>query len=319
MIFLTTTAIEIDEELRNRCLMLTVDESREQTERIHALQRQARTLEGLRLRKKRDRLLTLLRNVQRLIEPIDVANDYANELTFTIEQTRTRRDNEKYLGLIEAIALLHQHQRPREIDAEDPDRGQFIRVTLDDIALANRLAPEILGRSLDELPPQTRRAYEVVKSIVRERMEAEQVEQRFALISRREVRDRLGWGVTQVRAHLERLRDLEYITARCGRPGSTFQYELLTDCREPEGLVHIGLLDIEKLRASAQPSEQNMKVRQPPVGKNGNLSGGVGPRADRLNPPPIKPFRSACRPDAFAHLEPGKKRRHSHSKEIVPA
>ena len=30
-------------------------------------------------------------------------------------------------------------------------------MTLDDIAIANRLAHEVLGRSLDELPPQTRR------------------------------------------------------------------------------------------------------------------------------------------------------------------
>ena len=30
-------------------------------------------------------------------------------------------------------------------------------MTLDDIALANRLAHEVLGRTLDELPPQTRR------------------------------------------------------------------------------------------------------------------------------------------------------------------
>ncbi len=44
MIFLTTTAVEIDEELLNRCLILTVDESREQTEKIHVLQRKARTL-----------------------------------------------------------------------------------------------------------------------------------------------------------------------------------------------------------------------------------------------------------------------------------
>ena len=34
-ILFTTTAIDIDEELMNRCLVLTVDESREQTERIH--------------------------------------------------------------------------------------------------------------------------------------------------------------------------------------------------------------------------------------------------------------------------------------------
>ena len=47
MIFLTTTAIEIDEELLNRCLVLTVNEDREQTRAIHRMQREAQTLEGL--------------------------------------------------------------------------------------------------------------------------------------------------------------------------------------------------------------------------------------------------------------------------------
>ena len=47
MIFLTTTAIEIDEELLNRCLVLTVDEDREQTRAIHRMQREAQTLEGM--------------------------------------------------------------------------------------------------------------------------------------------------------------------------------------------------------------------------------------------------------------------------------
>ena len=47
MIFLTTTAIDLDEELQNRCLTLTVDESAEQTGRIHQVQRERRTLAGL--------------------------------------------------------------------------------------------------------------------------------------------------------------------------------------------------------------------------------------------------------------------------------
>ena len=47
MIFLTTTAIDLDEELLNRCLVLTVNEDREQTQAIHRLQREAQTLEGL--------------------------------------------------------------------------------------------------------------------------------------------------------------------------------------------------------------------------------------------------------------------------------
>lgn len=47
MLFLTTTAIEMDEELLNRCLVLTVDEGAEQTAAIHKAQRESRTLQGL--------------------------------------------------------------------------------------------------------------------------------------------------------------------------------------------------------------------------------------------------------------------------------
>ena len=283
MIFLTTTAIDIDEELQNRCLTLTVDESREQTERIHALQRQARTLDGLRLRRRRSKMLDLMRNVQRLLEPVDIVNPWADQLTFTAGRTRTRRDHEKYLTLIDAVALLHQHQRKKESDGEG---GSFIRVTLEDIELANRLAPELLGRSLDELPPQTRRVLEAVKQIVRTRCDEDEQDQCTALFSRREVRDRLGWSVTQIRTHLERLKDLDYIAARCGRSGSAFQYELFTDCRETGGPEPIGLLDVEKLR-----------VRQQPVGKKANLSAGCRGGARQVQPVEKKPLKrnlSAC-------------------------
>lgn len=46
MLMLTTTAIDVDEELLNRCLVLTVNESREQTQAIHAMQRHGQTLEA---------------------------------------------------------------------------------------------------------------------------------------------------------------------------------------------------------------------------------------------------------------------------------
>ena len=262
MLFLTTTAVEIDEELLNRCLILTVDESREQTERIHALQRRARTLEGLVAKEEKKDLLRVLRNAQRLLQPLAVVNPYADELTFTAERTRTRRDHEKYLTLIDAIALLHQHQRTTETKEVSGRPVPFVRATLDDIALANRLAPELLGRSLDELPPQTRRVYEVIKAIVRERCDGQKIEQRVAFFSRREIRAKLGWGITQIRAHLERLRELEYIEARYGRLGSSYQYELLTDCRETADKAHIGLLDVEKLRLR----QATCREKTPPVG-----------------------------------------------------
>ena len=46
------------------------------------------------------------------------------------DRTRTRRDHEKYLTLIDAIAFLHQCQRPVKKDA---NRFDYIEVTLDDL------------------------------------------------------------------------------------------------------------------------------------------------------------------------------------------
>ena len=55
-IILTTTAIDVDEELLNRCLVLTVDENRDQTRAIHVRQRSRHTLNGLLADQERERV-----------------------------------------------------------------------------------------------------------------------------------------------------------------------------------------------------------------------------------------------------------------------
>lgn len=47
LVMLSTTAIDVDEELLNRCLVRMANESREQTQAIHAMHRHGQTLEGL--------------------------------------------------------------------------------------------------------------------------------------------------------------------------------------------------------------------------------------------------------------------------------
>jgi hypothetical protein len=162
MIFLTTTAVTIDEELLNRCLVLTVDENREQTRAIHHLQRQRETIEGLFLSQEKDRIEKLHKNAQRLLRPLLVANPFAERLTFLDDKTRTRRDHVKYLTLIRAVALLHQYQRPVKRVTRGELVVEYIEATLEDVAVANELSGEVLGRSLDELPPQTRRLLSLV-------------------------------------------------------------------------------------------------------------------------------------------------------------
>jgi len=248
MIALTTTAAEIDEELLNRCLVLTIDEGRQQTRAIHAAQRSRRTLAGLLAKTEREAILALHQNAQRLLEPLAVVNPYADRLTFLDDRTRTRRDHEKYLTLIDAIALLHQYQRVRRSMEHGGKTIRYIEATLDDIARANTLAHEVLGRTLDELPPQTRRLLGLVVTMVDEHCAAHQLRRAQHRFSRRDVREATRWGDTQLKIHLARLVELEYLLVHRGGRGQSFEYELLYDGGEREARHVSGLLDVESLR-----------------------------------------------------------------------
>ena len=249
MIALTTTAAEIDEELLNRCLVLTIDEGREQTAAIHTRQRERRTLAGLLAKAERDAILKTHQDAQRLLEPLAVVNPYANRLTFLDDRTRTRRDHEKYLTLIDVIALLHQHQRTVRRAEHGHQIIRYIEATIEDIALANRLAHEVLGRTLDELPPQTRKLLSLLVAMVERECAAQQIPRANHRFSRRSVRESSKWGDTQLKIHLARLVELEYLLIHRGGRGQSFEYELLYDGTGSENAAHVsGLIDVEALR-----------------------------------------------------------------------
>jgi DNA primase len=282
MIFLTTTAIEIDEELLNRCLVLTVDEDREQTRAIHQIQREAHTLEGRLLRAAKKDVLKLHQNAQRLLRPLMVANPYARELTFVDRQTRTRRDHMKYLTLIETVALLHQHQRPVKSAQQGGQAIEYIEVTLDDIAVANRLADQVLGRSLDELPPQTRRLLLLVDEYVSASCRRLSMERKDFRFSRREVREATGWGNTQLKIHLGRLEDLEYLTVHRGTRGQGFVYELAYDGKGKDGmpflsgLIELGRLGYDEKKSGVLAGWSGLETKKsgPSRAEVGGVSGG---------------------------------------------
>ncbi|MCT2387967.1 CHC2 zinc finger domain-containing protein [Erwinia pyrifoliae] len=229
MLMLTTTAIDVDEELLNRCLVLTVNESREQTEAIHAMQRQGQTLEGLLMTSEKAHVTRLHQNAQRLIRPLKVVNPYASRLTFMSDKTRTRRDHMKYLTLIQSVALLHQYQREIKRVAHRGEVIEYIEVEREDIALANRLAHEILGRTLDEMPPQTRKLLMLIQEMVHNLAAAQNKKPGDVRFTRREIREVTRWSDNQLKVHCLRLAEMEYLLVHGGSRGHLLQYELLWD------------------------------------------------------------------------------------------
>ena len=223
-LFLTSTSQTIDEELLNRCLVLAVDESREQTHAIQQLQRLLQSRSGLEKRREASGLQALHRNAQRLLRPLVVTNDLDATLPFPCERTRHRRDHAKYLSLIQAIALLHQHQRTLHVDESGTES---IAVEPSDIALANRLIDKLLKQSNNELPPQSQRCLESLQGFVQSHCQRDRLTPPEFRFTRRSFREQSGWTDNQLRVHFQRLIDLEFLRVHRGRQGCTYLYELV--------------------------------------------------------------------------------------------
>jgi DNA primase len=263
-------------------------------------------------------LRSLHHNAQRLLKPVKVVNPYAEHLTFMDDKTRTRRDHRKYLGLIRAITLLHQYQRPtRSLVREGSEPVTYIEATLDDIAAANSLAHAVLGTTLDELPPQTRALLKLVRAYVETRATAESTQPRDVRFTRRDVRTETAWGDTQLKLHLHRLESLEYLLVR--REGARFVYELvwagegMAEGEEADTPFVMGLIDVAALRSQTNGGQSlhthgydddraGVNPNQSPLGR-----GAVGPVSPPCRNPESGETPSALRLAAITSAPPPKR------------
>jgi hypothetical protein len=245
---MTTTSLSVDPELMNRCLVIAIDESAAQTEAILQQQRFAETIEGFAQELRSKKVVALHQNAQRCLRKLPVFNPYADQLGFIAGQTRHRRDHQKYLSLIKAVALLHQYGHEVKQVTINGARTEYLEVTRDDIAKANMIADWALGRSIDELSGPTRRLLVELYDWVREIAQARKLETSEVVFTRREAREELGWAATQLNYHLEQLCRFEYAVRCGGGNGKLCRYSLLYDGRGREGQAAlIGLVDAASL------------------------------------------------------------------------
>jgi DNA primase len=227
-----TTASWVNHENATRCFELAMDESQEQTERIHARMSLLRTGRGLALRQEQGAICRRHWNAQRLLEPFPVVIPFADKLSFPSAWLRTRRDYARFLNLVEVLAFLHQHQRQRSAGA--------IVASLADYAAAYALAAQVLAETLTDVKRPLREAFGRIQELSAKN---------GGTVSRREVREALGAPDSTVRRWLQELVELEYLAvAEAGRQGQgkTTRYTVVEQAGAPVNLE--GLLTPEELR-----------------------------------------------------------------------
>jgi hypothetical protein len=248
-VMLTTTAAEIDQETASRFIFLTIDESPEMTAKIHEKQRQSRTLEGLVQKKKTEKIIRKHQSAQRFLKPIAVVNNFTPYLTYPNKSLVTRRDHEKYLGLIDATTFLHQYQRKIHTMEIDGEPVEYIEVTLEDIDRANRIANEVLGQSLDELARPSRTLLDGIYKMVKEIEEKNSIPIDEVYFTRRMIRETMGWSDWQIKVHIKQLEELEYLTIRIGSRGKEYAYALNYKGQgEDNGRFYLKLTPVEEIK-----------------------------------------------------------------------
>jgi hypothetical protein len=227
-----TTASAVNHENSTRCFELAMDESPEQTRRIHERMSLLQTQRGLALRQEAEATCRRHWNAQRLLEPLPVVIPFADKLTFPSAWLRTRRDYARFLNLIGVSAFLHQHQREK--------RDGAIVADVADYAVAYGLASQVLAETLSDLKRPLREAYERIHGLSSEG---------DGTISRREIREALNVPDSTVRGWLSQLVELEYLAiVDAGQKGAgkAARYRLAE--RGPKAEPMLGLLTPEELR-----------------------------------------------------------------------
>lgn len=231
----TTTQVVLNAENLTRCYEIFLDESEEQTRRIQDAQRLSR-LPPARLDPERvqEAICRRHHNAQRLLERLPVFIPYVQHIRFPTHWLRTRRDNERMLCLIEALALLHQHQREKGVTE---DGTTYVLANLDDYRQAYVLTRRVLEQTLHELTPSARDLWFLARSFV---MERSRENPQDVVFTRRDLRLRSCLMEHAVRAALTELVEMEYAQIVSGCNGKTMFYRLTV--LEEEGLSGLSCL-----------------------------------------------------------------------------
>jgi DNA primase len=215
---------------------------------------------------------------------LPVVNPYADTLTFLDDRTRTRRDHDKYLTLIDTLALLHQHQRPIKSAPIQTGEGvrtiDYVEASLEDIAQANA--------GLYQLVEQRQNEQGGLRGDVR--------------FTRLQVRAHMGLSDTQCRVHLDRLVALEHVLVHRGQRGQSYEYELLHDGPLVEGKAHLaGLIDVEHLQATMVNAEKGTAMIKSSRGQPTEFAGvSLPPSGDDAGPMRSEPTAASLEPLGLA-------------------
>jgi hypothetical protein len=212
----TTRNIYTDNE--SRSIVMTIDESEEQTQRIIAFQGalssgaiQKETLQEYKMQ---------LSNITAMLEDIEIINPFANKLQLPSSVKMHRRLNQHFQDFVCLVTYMHQHQRKV--------KNNVIETTKEDVLQAIDLFFDVIWIKTDDLSATARKFYEELKTYLLKQDQEIVIDAKISTASftQRELRLGLLKSKTQVHRMINVLHDLEYVNIKRGNKKRGIEYQV---------------------------------------------------------------------------------------------
>ncbi|MBR06643.1 MAG: hypothetical protein CMP48_27930 [Rickettsiales bacterium] len=218
-----TTKESLYEDNANRSFLIYIDESKEQDRKIMDYQRAESA--GRVDKTEQYKIAEQFQNMQRVLQPVQIRNPFAEKLQIPEEVFKPRRTNAHYLAFIEAVTFYHQYQREKQYDKDTGE--EYIETTLEDIEEANKLLKEVLIRKSDPLNAACRKYLEWLKGWLKREDKTS--------FTNQEVRQSIRINPSNQKRYMVQLQDYDYVRKVQGEKGKTHHYEI-TNLEEYEKL-----------------------------------------------------------------------------------
>jgi DNA primase len=235
IVFMTTsTKLDVNIENISRCILIKVDESKDQTEDVLHLQRIG-TGHLSQLDKRHLVPIIARRHIaaQSLLKNVNIYNSFAGYIRFPSHKAIFRRSQPYFLILINTVCFWRQYQKESVMKHNPYTKRdeEWYECDLTDYEVARELfLKSNLLSYVDELPERLIELYEDIRKMVKEKAEKNGLNVTETAFIQREVREITHLSNESIKKYLRKLVDYEYIQLTGGkRHGTRFSYRLRED------------------------------------------------------------------------------------------
>lgn len=222
---ITTTKAGINPENLSRCIVLTLDEDKEQIADAqkmiglkHSFEKEIDSMEA-------ELVLRQHHAAQRLLEPVKVFNVFGKLTNFPSTRPTMKRAFDHFLYFIDSVCYFRQKQKPW-VTRTIPGTGKRVRgkkCDMYDYEVAYRLyVKKVLKQTgLTDIESGTRAVYEKIRKMVRAEAEKKGLLANEVSFMQKDLREYSGYRHEFVKKHIRLLLNYEYLTALSGRNRGT--------------------------------------------------------------------------------------------------